>query len=248
MGHLRSWFIAELHKYPRLYQKLRSIYRRFTPSPQSLGEQIKQRLRARPAIFFVQVGSNDGRHGDPISHFIRRERRWSGIFIEPVPDIFKRLKTHYGPDPRFIYENVLIGTSRNLTKFYHVSDRAKQELGDDLPRWYDQLGSFDRNHIVKHLDGLLEPYIVEVELPCTLLQDVLDRNAVQHIDLLHIDTEGYDYAVLAQFDFDRYRPAVVLYEHKHLSNELRRKARELLVTRGYTVRDHSSDTLAIFPC
>lgn len=29
-----------------------------------------------------------------------------------------------------------------------------------LPVWYDQLGSFDRQHIVKHLDGRLEPFIV----------------------------------------------------------------------------------------
>lgn len=247
MQHARVWLISMLRRSPNLYRKLRLIYRTLTLGPQSLEGQIRQRLRALPRVFFVQVGSNDGRSGDPISRSIHRERHWSGIFIEPIPDIFQRLKTHYGPDPRFIYENVLIGSNRETAKFYHVSDRAKQALGDALPGWYDQLGSFSRDHIVKHLDGLLEPYIVEVELPCVLLQDVLDRHAVQRIDLLHVDTEGYDYAVLAQFDFDRYRPAVVLYEHKHLSVELRHKAEELLAVRGYSVHPRSADTLAIFP-
>ena len=226
---------------------LRRIYRRLTRGPQSLEGLIHRRLRGLSSVFFVQVGSNDGNHGDPISSFIRRERRWSGIFVEPVPEIFRRLKLSYGPDPRFIYENVLIGTSREPTKFYYVDERAKQDLGDAVPYWYDQLGSFNRNHIVKHLNGLLEPYIVEAELPSVPLPELLDRNQVKHIDLLHIDTEGFDYEVLMQFDFERFRPAVVLYEHKHLNPELRSKAQELLQGYGYTLRPRTDDTLALQP-
>jgi len=247
MRHVRAWIINLLRLSPSLYARLRLIFRTLTRGPQSLEGQINQRLRGMSSVFFVQIGSNDGRSGDPISRFIHSKRHWSGIFIEPIPEIFKRLKEHYGSDPRFIYENVLIGSTREHAKFYHVSERAKIELGDGAPSWYDQLGSFNREHIVKHLDGLLEPYIVEVELPCVLVQDVLDRHRVERIDLLHIDTEGYDYSVLAQFDFERYRPAVILYEHKHLTVELRTKATELLVSYGYVVRPRSCDTLAIFP-
>lgn len=245
MGSLMGQFVQRLQAHPVLYKKLRHVWRRITQGPQSLEGMIGQRLKGLPSVFFVQVGSNDGNHGDPISRFIRRERRWSGIFVEPVPEIFERLKRSYGPDPRFIYENVLIGSSAEPVNFYYVSERAKQELGDAVPYWYDQLGSFDRQHIVKHLDGLLVPYIVEAKLPSVSLPALLARNAVQHIDLLHIDTEGYDYEVLAQFDFDRFRPAVVLYEHKHLKPELRAKAQELLKGYGYILRPRIDDTLAL---
>lgn len=247
MEHIRSLFIRQLSRYPSLYKRLRSLYRRHELNLQSLQEQIRQRLIELPSVFFVQVGSNDGRNGDPISKLIQRDPRWSGIFIEPVPHIFERLKAHYGEDQRFIYENVLIGKNRDPAKFYFVSDEAKHHLGDTVPVWYDQLGSFNRQHIIKHLDGLLEPYIIEIELPCAPMQDVLGRNAVKHVDLLHIDTEGYDYEVLAQFNFDLYQPAVVLYEHKHLSAELRDKAQKLLIGRGYSLHVRSADTLAISP-
>ena len=247
MGSLKGRLVQRLQEHPSLYKKLRHVWRRFTQGPQSLEGMIGQRLKGLPSVFFVQVGSNDGNHGDPISRFIRRERRWSGIFVEPVPDIFKRLKASYGPDPRFVYENTLIGSSSEPVNFYYVSERAKQELGDAVPYWYDQLGSFDRQHIVKHLDGLLAPYIIEAKLPSIRLPALLARNAVQHIDLLHIDTEGYDYEVLTQFDFERFRPAVVLYEHKHLKPELHAKAEALLKGYGYVLRPHIGDTLALQP-
>ncbi|MES2884641.1 MAG: FkbM family methyltransferase [Pseudomonadota bacterium] len=247
MSSLKGRLVQRLREHPVLYKKLRLIWRRITQGPQSLKGMIRQRLKGLPTVFFVQIGSNDGNHGDPISGFIRRERRFSGIFVEPVPEIFKRLKLSYGPDPRFVYENVLIGSSTEPVNFYYVSERAKQELGDAVPYWYDQLGSFDKQHIAKHLDGLLVPYIIEARLPSVPLPTLLARNAVQHIDLLHIDTEGYDYEVLTQFDFDRYRPAVVLYEHKHLTPELRSKAQALLKAYGYVLRPRVDDTLALQP-
>ena len=44
--------------------------------------------------------------------------------------------------------------------FYYVSENAKGEFKEDIPFWYDQIGSFSKNHIIQHLDGKLEPYII----------------------------------------------------------------------------------------
>ena len=69
------------------------------------------------------------------------------------------------------------------------------ELGDDLPFWFDQLGSFDRMHIVKHLDGAYSnAFIISEMIDTVPLHDILDKHGGQsHIDLIHIDTEGHDY-------------------------------------------------------
>ena len=40
--------------------------------------------------------------------------------------------------------------------------------------------------------------------------------AVSGLQVLVIDTEGFDYEVLKQIPFERLRPAVVLWERKHL--------------------------------
>lgn len=242
---IKSRLLAALRRYPKAYARLRYLYLRHVRGHRLLHEEIQGALAGLRQVYFVQVGSNDGTQGDPIHHLVTRHRQWRGIFIEPVPFLFARLKANYGDDARFVFENVAIGEQRGHAQFYYVSEAAKEALGERLPYWYDQLGSFDRNHIVKHLDGLLEPYIVAVELPCVPVQDILDRNAVTRVDLLHIDTEGYDYHVLSQFDFARYCPAVVLYEHKHLSAAVREQAQALMCSHGYQLYVRGADTLAI---
>lgn len=243
---LRRWAGDRLRRHPRAYRAWLDLRIRLGLSkPPSLRAQLREALAGLPSVFFVQVGSNDGAQGDPIHRFARDDARWAGIFIEPVGYLFERLRANYAGDKRFVFENVAIAAERGSARFYSVSERAKAALGDRLPYWYDQLGSFDRNHIVKHLDGLLEPYIKELELPCLPLQEVLDRNHAAHIDLLHIDTEGYDWQVLRQFDLARYRPRVVLYEHRHLPPADRSAARERLRQHGYRLSNDASDTLAI---
>jgi FkbM family methyltransferase len=242
---LRERLAASLRRLPWLYRPLQRGYRRLVPAPHPLEAQIEAALRGLRHVYFVQVGSNDGAQGDPIHRLIRRHRRWRGIFIEPVPYLHARLKANYGAASRFVFENVAIGEQAGTARFYYVSDRAKEALGEELPYWYDQLGSFDRGHILKHLEGRLEPYIVEAELACLPLQAVLDRNHAERVDLLHIDTEGYDYQVLKQFDLTRYRPRVVLYEHKHLPEDQQQAARALLAGQGYELRRRGGDTLAI---
>jgi FkbM family methyltransferase len=226
LGTVRQWLVR--------------VHHRLVP----LEWEIARALAGRREVFFVQVGSNDGTSGDPLHKLLERHGQWRGIFIEPVPSLFERLKANHPEAHRYVFENVAIGKERGEAVFHYVSEDAKAALGDKLPYWYDQLGSFDRQHILKHLDGLLEPYIVSQPLPCLPLQDVFDRNGVKALHLLHIDTEGYDYQVLSQFDFARYQPKVVLYEHKHLSKEDRRSAEALLRRHGYRLQVRSADTLA----
>ena len=236
-----------VRKIPLLYCVLRKAYRFFLPEPElGITEQIERALREKTPVFFVQVGSNDGLQRDPIHRLIVTNKKWSGIFIEPVGFVFQRLKQNYNNAGRFTFENVAIGTKKGITKFYYVSEEARSALGDDLPSWYDQLGSFDRNHILKFLDGRLEPYIVEEELECVTMEEIFERNSVERVDLLHIDAEGFDFKILSQIDFKRYKPLIVLYEHAHLPVTEKEKAKSFLTTSGYSLREYDTDTLAIF--
>lgn len=205
--------------------------------------RLKKALRGKDSAFFVQVGSNDGVHGDPIHDLIMENPGWKGIFIEPVPAIFERLKANYENSPRFVYENVLVGPSGQVKTFYYVSEQARIDRGHELPGWFDQLGSFNRDHITKHVDGL-EPYIIEARLKCLTLDEILQQNQVKKLDLVHIDVEGYDYEVLKQLNLKRYAPSAILYENKHLGSH-KPEAEAYLTAAGYDLFDYDSDTLAI---
>src|SRR5215813_10122361 len=56
------------------------------------------------------------------------------------------------------------------------------------------------------------------------------------IDLIVIDTEGYDLEILRQLDLIRFRPDLIVYEHKHLNELERTIAADLLIANGYNVQ------------
>lgn len=212
------------------------------PTPE---DRIGRALARTPTAFFLQIGANDGVKADPIHELIRRNKRWRGLFIEPVEFLFERLKQNYAGEERFRFEMVAIGVTRERRKFYFLPASAELEAGFELPFYFDQLGSFDRQHIIRHLGERIDPFIAEEMIDCLPLQEVLDRNKITEIDLVHIDVEGFDYEVLKQIDFNRYRPRVLFFEHKHLSPNDRHAARLLLEGKGYFVFDHEADTVAI---
>jgi FkbM family methyltransferase len=225
-------------------RRLRLLLKKLLRRNLSAAERVESCFAANKPVRFLQIGSNDGRFGDPLVRLIKMRGNWSGIFVEPVPYSFERLKQNYGTSEKFVFEQIAIGEAYETKTFYYVSEEAKANLGDQLPPWYDQLGTFDRPHILKHLDGVLEPYIVEVPIDCVPLVHVLDKHKVEKLDILHIDTEGFDYQVLKQFDLARYLPKVVLFEHKHLSEDEQAAADAMLLAQGYELFKVSGDTFA----
>ena len=57
--------------------------------------------------------------------------------------------------------------------FFVISDKAKKEI----PTYRDSFGqvaSFSRDHIIKHYDGMLEPYIQEIAVSCSTLNKIIE--------------------------------------------------------------------------
>lgn len=194
------------------------------------------------AAFIVQIGSNDGKTGDPLYSLLHKNSKWQGLFVEPLPDTFEKLKNNYPDTSRFFFENVAINEGSEMT-FYWVDPKAKENL-PDLPYWYDQLGSFDKKHILKQLDGVLEPFIRTTQLEGISMATLLDRNAVKDISILHIDAEGYDWKILKQLDLTQYQPTFILYEYNHLSKK-DLKASFAFLDDYYQLFDVGIDILAV---
>jgi FkbM family methyltransferase len=222
----------------------RSWFRNLTvgadgPSIRSYLEQLAVR---KPDAFFVQIGAHDGKTDDHVRSFIL-DSRWRGIFVEPVPHIFSRLTKNYeAVSDRFVFENVAIADQNETRIFYTVAGGGS----DHLPSWYDQLGSFRKEVVLSH-----KPFIpdicnrlVELRVPCLTFQSLVDRNGVSNIDLVLIDTEGYDLKILATIDFNRFKPDLVIYERKHLSREEEAISIRLLLKEGYSICSSGSNNIA----
>ncbi len=196
--------------------------------------------------FILQIGSNDGKNDDPVHSLIRSKVNCSALLVEPVPFLFERLKQNYSDlHERIQFANFAIASGGEEESFYYVDQAAKKHI-PELPDWYDQLGSFNKLHILKHFKLLPDEFIVEVKIPTLSLQNLLVKYSIEKIDLLHIDTEGHDWSILSQLDLDRYRPSIILFEWKHLSSEERQEAIAVLGTLyEMTLLDVTGDMLCV---
>lgn len=81
----------------------------------------------KKAVTFLQIGSNDGLTRDPIYQLISRNNGWCGLFVEPVPYLFERLKKNYSSvnnPSRLQFFNGAINEGVNQN-FYFVDEHAK---------------------------------------------------------------------------------------------------------------------------
>ena len=73
----------------------------------------------------------------------------------------------------------------------------------------------------------------------------LAKHAVDRIDVLHIDAEGYDWMVLRQFDLRRYRPSVVRSEQSSLGTSDRAAAPAFVRAEGLEVSDFYEELVGV---
>ncbi len=198
----------------------------------------------RPSPLYVSVGANDGTSGDPLSDLIVRDSRWRALLIEPVPACFERLRARFGRESRLGLERVAIGRPTGRALFHAVDPEARR-VRPDLPAWCDQLGSFSREHITRHLGESIAPFVRSIEVEVRGLSELLNLRNLGAPDLLQIDTEGHEAEVLDTLDFDRHAPVALFVEHKHLRPEVRRGLFEQLRRRGYRIRLCGHDFMAV---
>jgi FkbM family methyltransferase len=197
----------------------------------------------KSSVNFVQVGSNNGITADPISRFITNSD-WKGVLIEPVPYLFDELKENYKPySDRLIFENSAIANVNGELKFY----RLKKSENKDLPYWYDQLGSFNKEVVLKHRDSIpgFDDLFIEDKVNAITFSGMLDKHSIGNVDFIQIDTEGYDYEILKLIPFESFNVEFIMFENRHLSDTDYKQAIRLLKANGFIVGSYYKDTIAV---
>jgi FkbM family methyltransferase len=189
---------------------------------------------------FVVIGAMDGVSFDEFHSHVRTYQ-WSGVLVEPIPEQFRRLVSNYtaiGCSPDNRYENSAIaehdGTILMQTIQQEAIDSGKvHECFGGMSAIYpprNGLGSEGDAETVRRYGEL-------IEVPCITLQTLLERHRVEAFDILCIDAEGWDFKILRQLDFSRWRPKLIRIEYINLSYEEKSAVTELLDQRRYYYRN-----------
>ncbi len=163
------------------------------------------RLSQTRDFFFVQIGANDGLLCDQVYPFITRFHV-AGLAVEPLPDLFEKLQQTYRNYPRVKPVNVALHRTATKATIYRADPADRS-----LPSGKAGAASFDREHLLRF--DIPDASIIPVEVPCVTLQQLLDRYQVGSVDLLQIDTEGYDIEIIRMIDFNRIKPSIIRFEH-----------------------------------
>lgn len=204
---------------------------------------ILQRARKRKFSALV-VGAYDGCTNDPSGDFLAENADIS-VWVEPQAEPFEKLSAWIPKRPGLVAVRAAIDSSDGIRTLFVVDKR------EALPKWVDQLASFDRNHIVKHepaLPGVTQA-IREVDVNCLSFGTLLERNALDALDLLQLDVEGSDEKLLDWFPFSQMKPAILCYEATHMDAGERERVRQRFVGMGYRfITDASESDEVAFRC
>lgn len=188
-------------------------------------------LEADPDFFFVQVGASDGMADDPLRESVTTYHL-RGLLIEPLPDLFERLRQNYAGEPQLRFENVAVAAVNGRLVLY------RPKAGAPVP---PVAPTFNRDLLVQQ--GIDFAYIEGFEVEAATLGTLLGRHGVERVNLLQIDAEGFDYQIVRSAIASGLRPNVINYEHCHLSSADAVACKRLLYDAGYRFIDVGIDTL-----
>ena len=199
----------------------------------------------RQPLTFIQVGANDGqRFGDPMRKFIVNYR-WTGVLVEPQPDIFEALKLNYaGFEHRVWFENIAISRESDPMPLYRLPSTSP--LSHDSRSFASSVASPSRRITARQL-GISKGSLETILVPTGRLDDLVERYGLEDLGILQIDTEGFDWEVLQTLDLTKTRPWIIQFEHGHLSPKVIGVMTANLNSAGYLVYfgGHESDSVAM---
>lgn len=161
---------------------------------------IIQKISRNNLRTFIDIGSNHPQRFNNTYHFYRLGAR--GVNLDPNQSLIKLFKKFRPEDISLPYGVGL----KNETKIFYQMDP-------------DVDSSFDFQHTQQRIQA---GCTVEKKYPAQIitLADIFKKYFPKKpVDLLNIDTEGYDYLILKSNDWSKYRPQIICIEDNSLATK-----------------------------
>ncbi len=194
-----------------------------------------------PDFFFIQIGANDGVTNDPIYN-ITNDLNLNGIVIEPIKEYYDILVKNYKKNKNIIPLNYAIyEENQNICIYKYKNINSKND-------WRRGVSSIIKDHYKKNALNNDNEEIIEETIEAITYEKLFEMYSVQKIDLLYINTSGYDYNLIKLFPFDRYQPKIIQFEHGLPQNFMSKKeyleVLDMLIEKGYLIISNKFDCIA----
>ena len=217
------------------------------PDESKLQEAIKQHFLQKELITLVQIGANDGVDHDPVREIVYSDSRIKGLLVEPQQGAFSRLQQTYKPlieSGRVSLLNKAVFERECRVKLYkNAAENGTDGHSSFLLRQNDPYTHF-QDDVYEEVDAITVTQLLTI--------------ANSPIDVLVVDTEGYDSTIVQCLLDTRSRPGVLFFERPSIilaDDRLGNVATGLTVLnnivanlqeKGYTVEVLSGNILGTF--
>ncbi len=156
---------------------------------------------------FLEIGAHNGITYSN-TYFFEKELGWRGICVEPMPERFAELQACRN----CVCIQGCVADREGLGVLLQVSSPfVNTEMLSGL------LDKYDPRHLervkveIERFGGSYET----IEVQCYLLNDLLEKNGITHLNFLSIDTEGGEFDILSSIDFSNYKIDVITVEDNY---------------------------------
>lgn len=193
-------------------------------------------------LSFVQIGANDGVSRDPIHELILKYG-WRGVCVEPIPEVYEQLRQNYSAHPQVRTVQAAISTANGFATMYTLDNDV---LKDRPAEANAAVTSFSREHLLKFEKDVpnVAQAIKEIQVPTVTLGKLLEDHQISSLDVLQIDTDGFDAEVVRMIDFTKIKPRLINFEFHHLSQADLNDCLALLISHGYGISMDRVDVCA----
>ena len=205
------------------------------PSIDILDLAIRDLMSREPDIFFLQIGAHDGLSYDPLHDYVR-QFHWKGLLVEPQPAIFKRLTENYAGEKQLLFENSAIAQQDGMIDL-HCFENASAEDHASM------LTSTRKHYLSLNGDGH-RGALKTITVPALTLESLLTKHQIERVNLLQIDTEGFDFEIIKMIDFKRIKPEIIHYENNFLNRRQKSECSRILSGQNYSLLNLGIDTIA----
>ena len=174
----------------------------------------------------IQIGANDGLSFDVLNFFIKKYETKS-LLVEPIKENFTLLKENYKNLDFIKFENSAISVNAEISYLYKVDSQHIQKYGSHIPA----IPSFDKKHLINH--GVKNKHIILEKVNSITILDLINKHKINNLDLLFIDTEGYDGKIVNNFLSTVNARPIIIFEYIHIDNNVYENLINKLVKKEY---------------
>ena len=155
--------------------------------------------------FYIEIGANDGVLQSNTLYY-EKNKRWSGILVEPIKEKFKNLKKNRSSE-NFFFNKALVS--------FEYQRKTIPMIYSDLMTTTKEVKNLDLKKQLLEGDKHLNIYEKKNEFiaeTSTLNEIIILSTAPKMIDFFSLDTEGYEEEILNGVNFNEFNFKFLLVE------------------------------------